>query len=587
MTDGTSHPVCRPAWQWLAPTIIVALTAGIELAGRSVGELVAESRPASARISPTTMILCAAALAIVSLVGVGLGRRVTTTHVVAVVLVCAFPAGVAAQLHLGARLQSDGFYYFAYLRSIAFDRDVNFTNDYRMLGLGDKAHLFTPTPTGYAQSAWTIGPAIVWAPFFVAGHPVAKGSAREPGRQHQRHLLSLPTGGLHRRPGLRPARLLVHLAAVSLYFPRGLAAIATAFVVIGSFMLWYIVKEPSMTHAPSMAGAAAFTWMWAATRENRTLRQWALLGALAGFIALIRWQNVALRPAAGHRVAMTLLPPASARRRRELRPIRRHGVRSPAAVVGFLPQMLAWKAIYGQWLAVSPIGPQIRWWNPHLVDILWSSRNGLFAASPVLYLGAIGLFLCWRRDRLFAGAALAPSARWCDFNASIQDWWGSAAFGGRRFDGTLPLLVVGTAVAAESTAALVARAPAGGRGGGGDGTGDLEPDVHGRGDRRFHPDRRADRFHDAGLASGRDDRAPVGHPFSWPANLWFAWRTGLAPSDYDLVWAFDSCLTRRNRTAASISVRPTRCGSAMAGTIQSGSPTAPRFAGHGNPRRSG
>jgi hypothetical protein len=29
----------------------------------------------------------------------------------------------------------------------------------------------------------------------------------------------------------------------------------------------------------------------------------------------------------------------------------------------------------------------------------------------------------------------------------------------------------------------------------------------------------------------------VGHPFSWPANLWFAWRTGLAPSDYDLVWA--------------------------------------------------
>ena len=62
----------------------------------------------------------------------------------------------------GARLQSDGFYYYAYLRSLTFDRDVEFSNDYRMLGLGDKAHLFNPTPTGYAQSAWTIGPAIVW-----------------------------------------------------------------------------------------------------------------------------------------------------------------------------------------------------------------------------------------------------------------------------------------------------------------------------------------------------------------------------------------------------------------------------------------
>ena len=84
-----------------------------------------------------------------------------------------FAAVSPRQIHLGARLQSDGFYYFAYLRSIAFDGDVEFTNDYKLLGLGDKAHLFNPTPTGYAQSAWTIGPAIVWAPFFAAAHPVA------------------------------------------------------------------------------------------------------------------------------------------------------------------------------------------------------------------------------------------------------------------------------------------------------------------------------------------------------------------------------------------------------------------------------
>ena len=50
-----------------------------------------------------------------------------------------------------------------------------------------------------------------------------------------------------------------------------------------------------------------------------------------------------------------------------------------------------------QLLAVSPVGPQIRWWDPHLVDILFASRNGLFSWSPILYLGAIGLVL-------FAGA---------------------------------------------------------------------------------------------------------------------------------------------------------------------------------------
>ena len=61
------------------------------------------------------------------------------------VLAALFTVGLALQLQLGARLQSDGFYYFAYLRSLAFDRDVNFMNDYRMLGLGDKTYLFQPT----------------------------------------------------------------------------------------------------------------------------------------------------------------------------------------------------------------------------------------------------------------------------------------------------------------------------------------------------------------------------------------------------------------------------------------------------------
>ena len=54
-----------------------------------------------------------------------------------------------------------------------------------------------------------------------------------------------------------------------------------------------------MTHAPSMAGVAGFVWMWAATHGRRTRLQWALLGLLAGFITLIRWQNAlfALLPA--------------------------------------------------------------------------------------------------------------------------------------------------------------------------------------------------------------------------------------------------------------------------------------------------
>src|SRR4029077_18324232 len=76
------------------------------------------------------------------------------------------------------------------------------------------------------------------------------------------------------------------------FFPPPLAAAGVAIVTTGSFMLWYLVKEPSMTNATSMAGVAGVAWLWAATRDRRSLATWALLGLVAGFIALIRWQNL-------------------------------------------------------------------------------------------------------------------------------------------------------------------------------------------------------------------------------------------------------------------------------------------------------
>ena len=194
-----------------------------------------------------------------------------------------FAGGVAAQLNLGARLQSDGFYYFAYLRSLAFDRDVEFTNDYRLLGLGDKPHLFRPTRTDHAQSAWTIGPAIVWSPFFAAGHLVA--------RELSRNNPNVTANGISfpYRQAVCIAGLIYGLLGCWFMFgiaarltDSRIAAAATAATVSGSFMLWYMVKEPSMTHAPSMALVAAFVLAWLVTRERRSTVSGYSLGCSPG-----------------------------------------------------------------------------------------------------------------------------------------------------------------------------------------------------------------------------------------------------------------------------------------------------------------
>ncbi|HET6316932.1 MAG TPA: hypothetical protein VFG86_10770, partial [Chloroflexota bacterium] len=270
MTGSVTTRLGRPAWQVLAPGLIVALAAGLELAARSVARTSILDAWFSVDLSPSTLALYSAAVIAVNLGVLRAAGWLTPTRLVTMMLVCAFPAGMAAQLHLGARLQSDGFYYFAHLRSLWFDGDQDLTNDYRMLGMGDKAHLFTPTVTGAAQSAWTIGPAIVWSPFFAVGDRVAR-SLRASG-----HDIAVDGTSYPYRQAVCVAGLCWGLAGLFFCYllaARFAAASWAAFAMIlvgtGSFLLWYMVKEPTMTHAPSMAAVAIFTWSWDRTRGAR------------------------------------------------------------------------------------------------------------------------------------------------------------------------------------------------------------------------------------------------------------------------------------------------------------------------------
>jgi hypothetical protein len=511
---------------------LILAAATTELCARLVARM--SLLPAGWAPSPWTV---AAVAAVGALLAVATRRRAPVLFGVL------FAIGLVAQIHFGARLQSDGFYYFAYLRSIAFDGDVDFANDYRLLGLEDKPHLFEPTPTGYAQSAWTIGPAMVWSPFFAGGHVVAT--------RLNRTNPDVSTNGISfpYRQAVAVAGLFYALLGcwfcyriAARFHPEPLAAAATAVTMLGSFMVWYILKEPTMTHAPSMAAVAAFILGWLSTRTDadggyaRTTRQWVWLGLLAGFMTTIRWQNAlfAVLPAADALV-MLVFASRAGNMLRVRRTLFVGALFTLCATLGFLPQMIAWKSIYGTWLAVSPVGPQIRWWDPHLVDILFSSRNGLFSWSPVLYLGAIGVVMFALRRPALGWPMLASLALMTYFNASIQDWWGSAGFGGRRFDGTIPIFVIGVAslgawairatrrhparMMAAAGALLVAWNLA------------LMSAAHDGAIRIGE----AVSFGDTSAAQARTLHGWFGNPFTYPVSLYFALRNGVAPSDYDLL----------------------------------------------------
>jgi hypothetical protein len=454
-----------------------------------------------------------------------------------------FAAGLTMQLQLNARLQGDGFYYFACLRSLVFDRDVNFENDYRMLDLSDDAQLFAPTSTAHAQSAVTIGPAIVWSPFFAAGHLIAaRLGANNP---------DVTTDGISfpYRQAVCVAGLVYGLLGAWFcyrltyrFYRAGLAAAATTFVFMGSFMPWYIVKEPGMTHAPSMAAVAGFTWAWVTTRPSthsrqaRSMRGWALLGVLAGLMTLIRFQNALFAILPACEAIGVLWASARAGDRLTLTRTTAGGLLFTAcATMAFAPQMIAWKAIYGNYLAVSSFGSELHWANPHIADVLWSSRNGLLSTSPILYAGAIGFVVFTSAQPSIGVPVLLSAAVMTYVNASIQDWWRGDGFGMGRFDGLIPMMTIGLAALSVRLVSFVRRFPTASAIG-----------VFGTLVAwnltlmsAAHEGRvllgEAVSFGDVGAAQARAAHRWIGMPSTYPASLLFAWQGDVSPADYDLL----------------------------------------------------
>jgi hypothetical protein len=368
----------------------------------------------------------------------------------------AFALGAAAQPDLR---RGDSLGYFAYLRSAAFDRDLDFANDYAEWGL----HEQPVTATGHRYSQYTVGPAIAWSPFLLLGHVYALVD-REVGPE--RH-----TADGFSAPYLRSAALGTITAGVAAAWLLGLvlaprfgwriAALAVAGAIATSPVLFYLFVHPLMAHGLTFAFAAALVWAADRTQAEPSRNRWLLLGALLGGVTAMRLQAgvLAVIPAA---LAIVQL------RQRRAEPAW-IGWAAGATALALLPQLVAWKILYGRFLH-APSGPGLREWapghgwfdpsSPRFVDVLFAADHGLFTWTPALLLAALGLLVALRRHPALAGAGLFVLLATAWINGSLADWAGSDAFGGRRFDVVVPFLAAGYAAILDACGRRPLLAPA-------------------------------------------------------------------------------------------------------------------------------
>jgi hypothetical protein len=364
-------------------------------------------------------------------------------------------AGLAAAWALaacvGPEFRGDAGSYFVHLRSAVFDRDLDFTNDWE--GLERPAP--PATAAGRPGNTQSVGPALAWSPFFGVAHAYvlcerAQGRLRYAADGFSAPYRRAPVLGT--LAGLLAGALLLGRALARRFDPR-VGWLSVAATVTATPVLYYALVVPAMAHGLTFGATAALLWACVRARERPGPYTWALVGALLGAAALVRWQSAVW----GLFVAVLAIVEW---RRGRARAAWIAGAAALAALL-LLPQLAAWHALYGRFLTV-PQGPgYMDWRAPHLTDVLLSADHGLFSWTPIAWLGLAGLALGWRRDRTVHTGALLVVAATAWVNGSVTDWdWAAGdAFGARRFDLALPFVAWGLAALLAGARPLLVRTP--------------------------------------------------------------------------------------------------------------------------------
>jgi hypothetical protein len=345
-------------------------------------------------------------------------------------------------------LGGDGLGYYAYLRSLALDGDLDFSNDLspdvNPFQNPDTQALSWRTPTGYVLNAFSVGPALLWSPFFGLAHLIshlgrASGLAwSADGFASPYILLVTFASALASLWGL----ILIYAVGRKLFSREGALA-GTLLAFLGTTWLYYTFLEGSFPHALSAFVVALFLFLWWKAEQAWNWRRGLLLGLSAGLMCLVYWIHalllILLAP-----LAWDLLRLASQKCWPEARKqLSAWAAFAAGSLAAFLPQLIAWKILFGQFL-VAPQGSSfIRPAGFWLGQLLFSTLHGLFLWTPATLLALFGLILLVRRFPRKGWIIIVAVGLYILYNATLESWHGKGAFGIRRLTSIAPFLALG------------------------------------------------------------------------------------------------------------------------------------------------
>jgi hypothetical protein len=356
-------------------------------------------------------------------------------------------------------VHGDGVGYYAYIHSLLIDHNLQFENEWQagnesfLMGrVGPNGEILPDqyTETHHLDNHFSIGPAILWAPFLCTTHLA---------------ITTLNRFGMHlRADGFSRPYLLTMALATAAYGFLGLwisfclarkyvvekwAFLATIGYWLASSLLVYMYLNPAWSHAHSLFAVALFLWYWHRTRERRTGAQWIILGLLGALIVNIYYMNVLLLLVPALEALGDYIASIRGGRRQGTSLMRLFGAHALFVgifLIGMLPTLITRKIIYGHYLATGyPEAHEWNWTHPVFASVLFSSDHGLLSWTPILIFAIAGLFLFRAYDRKFAMYLGAVCLIFSYVISCYVNWDGLSSFGNRFFISLGPVFILGLA----------------------------------------------------------------------------------------------------------------------------------------------
>jgi hypothetical protein len=354
-------------------------------------------------------------------------------------------------------VHGDGVGYYAYARAPLIQHDFRFEEDWRHANQNFTQSRTRPdgqltpgeyTETGYVGNLFTVGPALLWAPFLIVAH-LSVLSLDVLGAHIPANGFSLPyifamalgtaTYGF--------LGLLLSFSLARKYVAEQWAFLATIGIWLATSLPVYMYFNPAWSHAHSAFVVALFLWYWDRTRPARSTGQWFILGVISGLLIDVYFPNGVFLLLPLIESVILYFERFKAGLRETAKLFAQNLLFTSAVAAMILPTLITRYIIFGgifRFGSYSHLGWD--WSAPNWLSVLVASDHGVLSWTPLIGLALLGLFFPPRGTRILTLYMGVACVAFYYLIASYPYWDGLSSFGNRFFISLTPIFVFGLAL---------------------------------------------------------------------------------------------------------------------------------------------